>query len=240
MSCASHDSSQCRRPASGATTARATSSQPKGSPRLSARTTSALTTPTPISATTRATPRRNVTVSCPRYGRDHAQEDRDDLAPAQALGLHDALGHRRFCRRLHGGTGSAVAVRGGGHRGVVDDEVGGPRAVLRLPRHEAVVGPAPGHQLGVPSALRHAPVFERDDAVGPDHAGEAVGEDQGGAALHQPIERFLDDRFALGVHRRQRLVEDEDGRVAQKGAGDGDALALAARQAHPALAHDVS
>ena len=65
-----------------------------------------------------------------------------------------------------------------------------------------------------------------------------MGEDQGGAALHQPIEGLLDDRLALGVDRRQRLVEDQDGRVAEEGAGDGDALALAAGQAHPALAHD--
>ena len=46
------------------------------------------------------------------------------------------------------------------------------------------------------------------------------------------------DRLALRVHRRQRLVEHEDGRVAQQRPRDGDALALAAREAHAALAHD--
>ncbi len=61
MSWASHDSSQCSRPAEGATTSSAIRSAPVGSPRLTARTTSALSSPTPISAATRATPSTNVT-----------------------------------------------------------------------------------------------------------------------------------------------------------------------------------
>ncbi len=63
MSWASHDSSQWRSPASGAASASASRSPPKGDPFFTARTTSALKTPTPISATTRATPRTNVSVS---------------------------------------------------------------------------------------------------------------------------------------------------------------------------------
>jgi hypothetical protein len=66
MSWASHDSIQCRRPASGATTASATSKRPKGCPILTCFTTRALSTPTPISETTRATPSTNVAASCPR------------------------------------------------------------------------------------------------------------------------------------------------------------------------------
>ena len=55
-------------------------------------------------------------------------------------------------------------------------------------------------------------------------------EDEGGAALHQPIQRLLDDRLVLRIDRGQRLVEDQDRRVAQQRPGDGDALALPARQ----------
>ena len=53
---------------------------------------------------------------------------------------------------------------------------------------------------------------------------------------HEPVERLLDQRLALRVHRRQRLVQHQDRRVAQQRAGDGDALALAAREPHAALA----
>ena len=54
--------------------------------------------------------------------------------------------------------------------------------------------------------------------------------------LHQPLQRLLHQRLAFGVERRGRLVEQQDRRVAQDGAGDRDALALAARQRHAALA----
>ncbi len=71
-----------------------------------------------------------------------------------------------------------------------------------------------------------------------DHAREAVGEDQRGAALHQAVERLLDHGLALRIDGGQRLVEDQDRRVAQERAGDGDALALAAGEPHAALADD--
>ena len=48
----------------------------------------------------------------------------------------------------------------------------------------------------------------------------------------------LDDLLALGVERRGRLVEDQDARIADQRAGDGDALALAAREVGAALVDD--
>ena len=74
------------------------------------------------------------------------------------------------------------------------------------------------------------------DAVGLQHGRQAVGDDDGGAALHQMLERRLHQRLAFGVERRGRLVEQQDRRVAQDGAGNGDALALAAGQRHAAFA----
>ena len=88
------------------------------------------------------------------------------------------------------------------------------------------------------STLDHAPVVEHEDAIGADHAGEPVREDQRGAPAHQPIECFLDDGFAFRVDGRQRFVEHEDGRVAQQRACDRDALALTAGEPHAALADD--
>ena len=57
-------------------------------------------------------------------------------------------------------------------------------------------------------------------------------------SLHQPVERVLHQPLAFGVERRGRFVEQQQGRIAQQRAGDRDALALAARQARAAFAHE--
>ena len=58
------------------------------------------------------------------------------------------------------------------------------------------------------------------------------------APLRQPVERLLDHRLVLGIDRGQRLVEDQDRRVAQQRPRDRQALPLAARQLDAALADD--
>lgn len=58
------------------------------------------------------------------------------------------------------------------------------------------------------------------------------------AAAHEPQQRLLDRRLRLRVERARRLVEQQDPRIPHQGAGDGDALALAAREAGAALPHD--
>ena len=65
---------------------------------------------------------------------------------------------------------------------------------------------------------------------------QTVGDGDDGAALHETVELLLDDRLHFGIERRGRLVEDEDRRVLENEAGDGDALALAARELDAALA----
>src|SRR5437773_6107325 len=57
-----------------------------------------------------------------------------------------------------------------------------------------------------------------------------------GAALHEPLQALDHQAFGLGVQRCGWFVENEDGRVANDGAGDADALALAPRERQPALA----
>src|SRR5437868_6688343 len=64
------------------------------------------------------------------------------------------------------------------------------------------------------------------------------GVDERRATGHEPVERFLDQPLAFGVERRGRLVEQQDRRLAQQGAGDGDALALATREARAVLAEE--
>ena len=53
---------------------------------------------------------------------------------------------------------------------------------------------------------------------------------------HDRLEGLLDQQLRLGVDVRGGLVEDQDARVAQDGAGERDALPLAAARARAALA----
>ena len=56
-------------------------------------------------------------------------------------------------------------------------------------------------------------------------------DDDGGAVVHQRLERILNEFFGLGVERRSRLVEQQQRRAAEQRAGDCNTLTLAARQA---------
>ena len=87
------------------------------------------------------------------------------------------------------------------------------------------------------AGLHHPAAFQHHDPVGVDYAGQPVRDDHGGAPLHELAQGLVDHRLALGVDARQCLVQHQDRRVLEDGAGDGDALALAAREAHAALAH---
>ena len=57
-----------------------------------------------------------------------------------------------------------------------------------------------------------------------------------GAPRGDVAQRLLDRRLGAAVERAGRLVEDQDRRVLEQGAGDGDALLLAARKLEAALA----
>ena len=76
--------------------------------------------------------------------------------------------------------------------------------------------------------LDDSAVVHDDDAVGGADGREAVRDDDGGAVVHQPVERVLDQPLAFRVERGRRFVEQKQGRVAQQRPGDGDAMALAA------------
>ena len=56
--------------------------------------------------------------------------------------------------------------------------------------------------------------------------------------LHDLAQRRVDQLLGAGVDRRGRVVEHEHARVGEHGTGDGDALALAAREREAALADD--
>ena len=80
--------------------------------------------------------------------------------------------------------------------------------------------------------IDHLAVVDDHDPVGFLHSRQPVGDHQGGALVHHPVERLLDRQLTLGVEGAGRLVEQQHARVAQQRARHGDALALAAGQPH--------
>ena len=91
-------------------------------------------------------------------------------------------------------------------------------------------------QFFVRAPLDDAAAVEHQNQVGPANGGQPMRNDERRAIEHQRRQRILHQQLRLAVERRGRLVEDEDRRVPQDGAGDGQALALTARQPLPALA----
>ena len=166
---------------------------------------------------------------------DHAHQRGDDLEPGEALRPDDA-----FRRRLFRSARRRVQCLGRWAFRGVDQEVVLPLLGLaRLLAHERGIDAVRHrHQLAMRPAFHDPPLFHGEDAVAVDHAGEPVGEDQRGAALHQPVERLLDHRLIVGIDSRERLVQHQDRRVAEHRAGNRDALALAAGQLDPLLADD--
>ncbi len=80
------------------------------------------------------------------------------------------------------------------------------------------------------------PWSEHQDLVGALDRAQARGDDEGGAPAHHGVERLLDQILGLHIHAGGGVVEDQDARVEQEGAGDGDALLLAAGERDAALA----
>ena len=85
-----------------------------------------------------------------------------------------------------------------------------------------------GHELAI---------VENKDAVGIAHGCQAMGDNEGGAVGGELFQRILDEGLAFRIKGAGCFIEQQDGGIAQNGAGDGDALALAAGQGDAALAH---
>ncbi|TKW51306.1 hypothetical protein CTA1_2384 [Colletotrichum tanaceti] len=100
-----------------------------------------------------------------------------------------------------------------------------------LRRREQVVRPVLlRHEGLVRALLDDLALAQQDDVVGLADGAEAVGDDDGRAALAGAVERRLHDLLAAHVDGRRRLVEDEDLGLLDDGPGDGEPLPLAARE----------
>jgi len=78
------------------------------------------------------------------------------------------------------------------------------------------------------AALGNRALVEHDDLVGADNGGEPVRDHKRGAPARYPLQRILDFLLGMAVERGCRLVQNQDRRRFQDGAGNGDALLLAA------------
>src|SRR5207302_4012336 len=83
---------------------------------------------------------------------------------------------------------------------------------------------------------RDATLVEDDDLVREGDRREPMGDDESRPAAHRLTKAEADPGLRRGVHRRRRVVEDEDPRIDGERAGDRDPLALTARQRDTALA----
>src|SRR5262249_43788139 len=94
------------------------------------------------------------------------------------------------------------------------------------------------HQLLVIAVFDDAAAFDGDDAIGVTNSRKPVGDDDHGPPFRYLLHVLVNDPLALVVERARRFVENQDARISDEGARDRNALALAAREARPALADD--
>ncbi|MPL60848.1 hypothetical protein SDC9_06410 [bioreactor metagenome] len=112
----------------------------------------------------------------------------------------------------------------------------GAEEAARLPAPVAGIEPLRRQQLGMAALFDDAAAVEHDDAVHLGDGRQPVRDGKHGLALHHPGQRLLDLRLDLAVERRGRLVQHQDRRVLEEGAGERDALPLPAREPHAAFA----
>ena len=91
-------------------------------------------------------------------------------------------------------------------------------------------------ELFVRASFGDVALVEHQNLVGAFQGEEPLGNDKGGAPLHERVQRLLNEVFRFGVHTAGGIVQNEDARVGQQGAGDGHPLLLPAAQGYAALA----
>ena len=75
-----------------------------------------------------------------------------------------------------------------------------------------------------------AAAIERDDAIRRAYCGESVRDDENRPPFGDLFHVVLNDALALIVEGARRFIEDQNSRVGDERAGNGDALALATRE----------
>src|SRR5262249_12064516 len=81
-------------------------------------------------------------------------------------------------------------------------------------------------ELVVPAALDDAATVDDEDDIGVADRREPVRDDHAGPGGQERAQRLLDGQLGARVDVRGRLVEDEDARIREQRARDGDELPL--------------
>ena len=95
-----------------------------------------------------------------------------------------------------------------------------------LSPHHARIGTVMSQQTLVRALFHHPAVVQDHDQVGVADGAETMGYGHGGALRGEARNRFLDQMFGFGVHRRSRLIEDQNGGVFEQRPRNGQALLL--------------
>ena len=80
------------------------------------------------------------------------------------------------------------------------------------------------------AALGHPARFDHVDHVGAPHRAQPVGDDEAGTTLQELAQGFLDQQLGARVDVGGGLVQHQDARILEQGAGDRQELTLAAAQ----------
>src|SRR5580765_2292135 len=107
-----------------------------------------------------------------------------------------------------------------------------------LPGVEVVVAAAEIVERIVRAAFDDAAGFDDKNLFGSANGGKAMRDNERGAAAHQVPQPFLNQRFRFRVEAGGRFIENQDARIGENRARDGDALFLPAGQSHTAFTHD--
>jgi hypothetical protein len=94
------------------------------------------------------------------------------------------------------------------------------------------------HQHVRIAILDYAPVLQHDNAIEAAQSRQAMGNRHHRPSAHQALERVADHLLGFDIERRGGLIQQQDRRVLQKGAPDGNALPLATRQLDAPIAND--
>src|SRR5688572_5948640 len=100
---------------------------------------------------------------------------------------------------------------------------------------EPGVGTGGRQELTVRSPFHHAAALEHEDLRRMLDGREPMRDDEHRATLEQAIDRLLDETLGLRVQRRGRLIENENWRIDEQCARNGDPLALTAGEAGATL-----
>src|SRR5262245_57751553 len=93
-------------------------------------------------------------------------------------------------------------------------------------------------QVLMGAVLSQTAALDGEEAVAAPHRRQPMRNDEDDTAFGEPRHVLLDDPLALIVESARRLVEDQDARVGNERARDGETLALAAREAGAVLSHN--